>query len=80
MFTCIFATHYKVVSKSGRVLKILMKGKVETVAADCVKPAHIKREPETWGELAREVGRVGECWGDLVRELGRIDKQHGLSW
>ena len=57
-----------------------MKGKVETVAADRVKPAHIKHEPKTWGELAREVGRVGESWGDLVRELGRIDKQHGVSW
>ena len=29
------------------MLKILLKGKVETVTADLVKPAHIKREPET---------------------------------
>ena len=47
MFTCIFATHrnsttlttpydglYKVVARSGRVFKVLIKGKVETVTAD----------------------------------------------
>ena len=36
---------YKVISKSGRVIKILMKGKVETVTIDRVKPAHFEREP-----------------------------------
>ena len=37
---------YKVVAKSGRVFKVLIKGKVETVTAHCVKPAHIERTPE----------------------------------
>ena len=37
---------YKVVAKSGRVFKVLIKGKVETVTADRVKPAHIERTPE----------------------------------
>ena len=40
-----YAPH-KVVSRSGRVFKILQKGKVELVTADCVKPAHIEPEPE----------------------------------
>ena len=38
---------YKVISRSGRVMKILMKDKVETVSIDCVKPAHFEREPGT---------------------------------
>ena len=59
MFTCIFASHrnctnidrplrrtYKVVVRSGRVFKVLIKGKVETVTADRVKPAHIECTPE----------------------------------
>ena len=33
---------YKVVARSGRVMKILMKGKVETVSLDRVKPAHLE--------------------------------------
>ena len=35
-----------VVARSGRVFKVLIKGKVETVTADRVKPAHIERKPE----------------------------------
>ena len=31
---------YKVVARSGWVLKIMIKGKVEMVTADRVKPAH----------------------------------------
>ena len=38
---------YKVVARSGRVMKILMKGKVETVSLDRVKPAHLECEPTT---------------------------------
>ena len=38
---------YKVVARSGRVMKILMKGKVETVSLDRVKPAHLEYEPTT---------------------------------
>ena len=38
---------YKVVARSGRVMKILMKGKVETVSLDRVKPAHIECESTT---------------------------------
>ena len=37
---------YKVVARSGLVFKVLIKGKVETVTADRVKPAHIERTPE----------------------------------
>ena len=37
---------YKVVARSGRVFKVLIKGKVKTVTADLVKPAHIERTPE----------------------------------
>ena len=37
---------YKVVARSGRVFKVLIKGKVETVTAGRVKPAHIERTPE----------------------------------
>ena len=37
---------YKVVARSGQVFKVMIKGKVETVTADRVKPAHIKRKPE----------------------------------
>ena len=38
---------YKVISRSGKIMKILMKGKVETVSVDRVKPAHFECEPET---------------------------------
>ena len=38
---------YKVVARSGRVMKILMKGKMETVSLDRVKPAHLECEPTT---------------------------------
>ena len=34
-----------VVARSGRVFKVLIKGKVETVTADRVKPAHIESTP-----------------------------------
>ena len=37
---------YKIVARSGRVFKVIIKGKVETVTADRVKPAHIERTPE----------------------------------
>ena len=37
---------YKVIARSGRVFKVLIKGKVETVTADRVKPAHIECTPE----------------------------------
>ena len=38
---------YKVVARSGRVMKILVKGKVETVSLDRVKPAHMECKPTT---------------------------------
>ena len=38
---------YKVIVRSGRGLKILIKGKVETVSLDRVKPAHFECEPAT---------------------------------
>ena len=43
---------YQIISRSGRVLKILMKGKVETVTVDRVKPAHFERESETGNTTA----------------------------
>ena len=36
---------YKVIVRSGRVMKILVKGKVETDSLDRVKPAHLDNEP-----------------------------------
>ena len=44
---------YKVVARSGRVMKILMKGKVETVSLDRVKPAHLRCEPTTGTKTQR---------------------------
>ena len=38
---------YKVIVRSGRVMKILIKGKVDTVSLDRGKPAHFECEPET---------------------------------
>ena len=38
---------YKVIVRSGRVMKILIKGKVEIVSLDRVKPAHFECEPAT---------------------------------
>ena len=45
---------YKVFSRSDRVIKIPMKGKVETVTVDLVKPAHFEREPETGNTTQRQ--------------------------
>ena len=36
---------YKVIVRSGRAMKILVKGKVETVSVDRVRPAHLDNEP-----------------------------------
>ena len=44
---------YKVVARSGRVMKILMKGKVEAVSLDRVKPAHLECEPMTGTNIQR---------------------------
>ena len=44
---------YKVVARSGRVMKILMKGKVETVSSDRVNPAHLECEPTTGPKTQR---------------------------
>ena len=44
---------YKVVARSGRVMKILMKGKVETISLDRVKPAHLECEPTTGPKTQR---------------------------
>ena len=42
---------YKVIVRTGRVRKILITGKVETVSLDRVKPAHLDNEPETGTEM-----------------------------
>ena len=56
MLACIFVKNrnsiasdgpYKVIVRNGRVMKVLIKGKVETVSVDRVKPAHFECEPET---------------------------------
>ena len=44
---------YKVVARSGRVMKILVKGKVETVSLDLVKPAHLECETTTGTNIQR---------------------------
>ena len=46
---------YKVVARSGRVMKILVKGKVETVSLDRVKPAHLECEPTTGTTIQRKM-------------------------
>ena len=45
---------YKVVARSGKVMKILVKGKVETVSLDLVKPAHLECEPTTGTTIQRK--------------------------
>ena len=45
---------YKVVARSGRSMKILVKGKVETVSLDRVKPAHPECEPTTGTTIQRK--------------------------
>ena len=45
---------YKAIFRSGRVIKILMKGKVETVTVDHVEPAHFEREPESGTTTRRQ--------------------------
>ena len=45
--TAPYDSPYKVIMRSGRVMKILIKGKVETVILDRVKPAHFGCEPAT---------------------------------
>ena len=44
---------YKVVARSGRVMKILMKGKGETVSSDRGKPAHLECELTTGTKTQR---------------------------
>ena len=39
------STHAHIIVRSGRVLIILVKGKVETVSLDRVKPARLDNEP-----------------------------------
>ena len=46
---------YKVIVRSGRVMKILVKGKVETVSLDPVKPAHLDNEPAIGTEKQRKM-------------------------
>ena len=67
MYSCILAPNrncaasdrpfdgpYKVVARSGRVMKILVKSKVETVSLDRVKPAHLECEPATGATIQRK--------------------------
>ena len=52
--TALYDGPYKVVARSGRVIKILVKGKVETVSLDRVKPAHHECEPTTGTTIQRK--------------------------
>ena len=52
--TAPYDSQYKVIVRSGRVMKILIKSKVETVSFDRVKPAHLDSEPETGTEKQRK--------------------------
>ena len=45
---------YKVSVRSGRVMKILVEGKVETVSLNRVKPAHLDNEPTIGTEKQRK--------------------------
>ena len=82
---------YKVVARSGRVMKILMKGKVETVSLDRVKSAHLECEPTTGPNTQRTTpnkNRARRLPGSLVgthldlvvwtlrRPTGRVLKRH----
>ena len=51
--TALYDGPYKVVARSGRVMKILVKGKVETVSLDRFKPTHLKCEPTTGRNIQR---------------------------
>ena len=46
---------YKDIVRNGRVMKILIKGKVETVSVAQVKPAHFECEPETGTATKRKM-------------------------
>ena len=45
---------YKVIVRSGRVMKILINGKVETVSLDRFKPAHLDNKPEIGTDKQRK--------------------------
>ena len=65
MLACVFETNrnstapydgpYKVIVRSDRVMKILMKGRVETVSVDRAKPAHFHCESETGTAIKRKM-------------------------
>ena len=68
---------YKVISRSGRIMKILMKSKVQTVSVDRVKPAHFECEPDTGTEIKcttqQKTTHSKTAW--LGRESNRIRGQ-----
>ena len=49
---------YKVIVRSGRVMKILVEGKVETVSLDRVKPAHLDNEFAIGTEKQRKTQNI----------------------
>ena len=65
---------YKVIVRSGRVMKILIKGKVETVSLDRVKPAHLDNEPEIGTEKQCETQN-----NTKIRKILRQFEGHRLS-
>ena len=52
--TAPYDSPYKVIVWSSRVMKILIKSKVETVSLDRVKPANLESESETGTETQRK--------------------------
>ena len=54
---------YNFIVRSDRVMKILIKGKVETVLLDRVKPAHFECEPAT-GTITRHTTQPLEDYRD----------------
>ena len=66
---------YQVIVRSGRVMKILIKGKVETVSLDRFKPAHLDNEPDIGTEKQPKTLNITP----KRRELNRKRKhRHGL--
>ena len=65
--TALYDGPYKVIVRSGRVMKTLVKVKVETVSLDRVKPAHLDNEPAIGTEKQRK--------RKLMRRIRKILRQ-----
>ena len=75
---------YKVIVRSGRVMKIPVKGKVEMVSLDRVKPAHLDNEPDIGIEKQRKTQNGTKNSKNTAtveghRLLNRISKRRKLN-